>query len=108
MNSEDEARLKEDSDMSSGSKKGESVLRSKPPNLRALLPTLAHLKINPCLERKTLLRAGSLPYNHAKQKDTDIAVSLCFGGDEGTRTPDLCVANASLYQLSHAPVASAL
>lgn len=34
---------------------------------------------------KTLLRAGSLPYNHAKQKDTDIAVSLCFGGDEGTR-----------------------
>ena len=31
-----------------------------------------------------------------------------FGGDEGTRTPDLCVANASLYHLSHAPIASAL
>ena len=26
-----------------------------------------------------------------------------FGGDEGIRTPDLCIANASLYQLSHAP-----
>ena len=26
-----------------------------------------------------------------------------FGGDEGTRTPGLCVANASLYQLSHIP-----
>ena len=25
------------------------------------------------------------------------------GGDEGDRTPDLCVANASLYQLSHTP-----
>ena len=31
-----------------------------------------------------------------------------FGGDEGTRTPDLCVANASLYHLSHAPIAPAL
>ena len=27
-----------------------------------------------------------------------------FGGDEGIRTPGLCVANASLYQLSHAPM----
>ena len=26
-----------------------------------------------------------------------------FGGDKGIRTPDLCVANASLYQLSHIP-----
>ncbi len=26
------------------------------------------------------------------------------GGDEGIRTPGLCVANASLYQLSHAPM----
>ena len=27
-----------------------------------------------------------------------------FGGAKGIRTPDLCVANASLYQLSHIPV----
>ncbi len=26
-----------------------------------------------------------------------------FGGDGGTRTHDLCVANASLYQLSYVP-----
>lgn len=26
-----------------------------------------------------------------------------YGGDEGIRTPGLCVANASLYQLSHTP-----
>ena len=26
------------------------------------------------------------------------------GGDKGIRTPDLCVANASLYQLSHIPI----
>ena len=30
-------------------------------------------------------------------------LSVHLGGDEGSRTPDLCVANASLYQLSHAP-----
>ena len=29
-----------------------------------------------------------------------------FGGDKGTRTLGLCVANASLYQLSHIPVLS--
>ena len=28
---------------------------------------------------------------------------MMSGGDKGTRTPDLCVANASLYQLSHIP-----
>lgn len=36
------------------------------------------------------------------------SILFAFGGDEGTRTPDLCVANASLYHLSHAPTASAL
>ena len=30
-------------------------------------------------------------------------VCLC-GGDKGIRTPDLCIANASLYQLSHIPI----
>jgi hypothetical protein len=28
---------------------------------------------------------------------------LCFGGDEGDRTPDLSVANAALSQLSYTP-----
>ena len=26
-----------------------------------------------------------------------------YGGDEGSRTPDLCIANATLYQLSYVP-----
>ena len=26
-----------------------------------------------------------------------------FGGDEGDRTPDLCIANAALSQLSYTP-----
>ena len=30
-----------------------------------------------------------------------------FGGAEGIRTPDLCIANATLYQLSYSPVAAA-
>ena len=37
-----------------------------------------------------------------KRKDPNFLFGS-FGGDEGIRTPDLCVANASLYQLSHAP-----
>lgn len=28
---------------------------------------------------------------------------LVFGGDEGDRTPDLCIANAALSQLSYTP-----
>ena len=28
---------------------------------------------------------------------------VSYGGDEGDRTPDLYVANVSLYQLSHTP-----
>ena len=43
----------------------------------------------------------------SKEKSTCFASAFC-GGDEGIRTPDLCVANASLYQLSHAPTAIAL
>ena len=40
------------------------------------------------------------------KKRVPIALFLGFGGDKGIRTPDLCVANASLYQLSHIPAAS--
>lgn len=40
-----------------------------------------------------------------KKKPLYIAV-FSFGGVEGTRTLGLCVANASLYQLSHNPTAT--
>ena len=38
-----------------------------------------------------------------KQIGCNYAPYLFFGGDKGTRTLGLCVANASLYQLSHIP-----
>ena len=43
-----------------------------------------------------------------KKKTNSVFVSefvffIC-GGDKGIRTPDLCIANASLYQLSHIPM----
>ena len=38
-----------------------------------------------------------------KTKGTTKIVSLFYGGDEGIRTPDPCIANALLYQLSHTP-----
>ena len=44
-------------------------------------------KINPNQSRVTRLKFGL----------------FWFGGAKGIRTPDLCVANASLYQLSHNP-----
>ena len=43
-----------------------------------------------------------LPYN---KKRSLTEIRLPFGGDRGTRTLDLCVANASLSQLSYAPIA---
>ena len=47
------------------------------------------------------------PYLETKINAATIisVTAFLFGGDEGIRTPDLCVANASLYQLSHAPKA---
>ncbi len=35
-------------------------------------------------------------------------MSVCyfFGGDKGIRTPDLRIANATLYQLSHIPTSA--
>ncbi len=41
-----------------------------------------------------------------KKTNPDIKTEFVFfflGGDKGIRTPGLCVANASLYQLSHIP-----
>ena len=37
------------------------------------------------------------------QKKNAINLRSFFGGDNEIRTRDLCVANASLYQLSHTP-----
>ncbi len=43
--------------------------------------------------------------NHSRVMITPYRFGLfLLGGDKGIRTPDLCVANASLYQLSHIPV----
>ena len=39
-----------------------------------------------------------------KKRNTRNLVFLFFGGDNEIRTRDLCVANASLYQLSHTPM----
>ena len=45
---------------------------------------------------------GSHPLVINKNTAYSAVFSVC-GGDKGIRTPGLCVANASLYQLSHAP-----
>ena len=59
---------------------------------------------------KTGVRWHSLPHNSIVRESPDDNIKtqseslwVLTGGDEGIRTPDLCVANASLYQLSHAP-----
>ena len=44
------------------------------------------------------------PHSH-KAKRRSLGAALNFGGDSGTRTHDLCVANASLYHLSYIPKA---
>ena len=44
------------------------------------------------------------PYLHRNKNGRLFASRFCGGGDKGIRTPDLCVANASLYQLSHIPI----
>ena len=49
------------------------------------------------------LTASSLPKPRTKKTKTPLRVFCFFGGAKGTRTPDLCVANASLYQLSYNP-----
>ena len=36
-------------------------------------------------------------------RSSRIGCFLLFGGDKGTRTPDFCIANAALYQLSYIP-----
>lgn len=54
---------------------------------------------------------GSEEKNSVKEKETDLSVSNssgvfvypCYGGDKGSRTPDLYDANVSLYHLSYIP-----
>lgn len=38
-----------------------------------------------------------------KNKESPYIIGLFYGGDMGNRTPDLRIANASLYQLSYIP-----
>ena len=47
--------------------------------------------------------AKGVPLVDGKRKNGLTCPFCSFGGDEGIRTPGLCVANASLYQLSHTP-----
>lgn len=45
-----------------------------------------------------------LPYvDKRKSKQNWGSILFAYGGAKGTRTPGLCVANASLYQLSYNP-----
>ena len=41
--------------------------------------------------------------NRTKEPEPSNSVQVLGGGAKGTRTPGLCVANASLYQLSYNP-----
>ena len=47
-------------------------------------------------------------FKQKANKKHAISRAFCLGGDKGTRTLGLCVANASLYQLSHIPIYSEL
>lgn len=45
-----------------------------------------------------------LVYTSVPHTKREVESLPLHGGDKGIRTPGLCVANASLYQLSHTPV----
>ncbi len=53
-------------------------------------------------------RANWMCWMNGKPRNTlpGLLTAYCLGGDEEARTPDLCVANAALYQLSYIPQAS--
>ena len=51
-------------------------------------------------------RSLLVPFSlHTNKKAHDCAWTFLFGGDKGTRTPGLSIANAALYQLSYIPTA---
>ena len=54
-----------------------------------------------CLLFPATLCASAIVAENKKQPENSFQVAC--GGDKGIRTPGLCVANASLYQLSHIP-----
>ena len=41
--------------------------------------------------------------NKSKGREVRGPLTCCFGGEEEDRTPDLCIANAALSQLSYFP-----
>ena len=55
-------------------------------------------------ENESIQRLGSGVANNGFYEKTALRKVLFLCGDRGTRTPDLCVANASLSQLSYIPV----
>ena len=53
------------------------------------------------LQSNTTMKSWESPIPHKKKYRTNVRY-FC-GGDKGIRTPDLRIANATLYQLSHIP-----
>ena len=43
-----------------------------------------------------------------KAKEKALKLGLFYGGGKGIRTPDLRIANATLYQLSHTPTSGTI
>ena len=93
---------------------GDKGIRSGALALRQALRKRSLLAFRTRLSRlggSTIHRIVALPpvripkFFSIKQKTTVFGCFLFNGGDKGIRTPGLCVANASLYQLSHAPIA---
>ncbi len=54
------------------------------------------------------LTAGLRAGRHKKEANrllaNPLASTVLYGGAEGVRTPDLCIANAALSQLSYSPL----
>lgn len=52
---------------------------------------------------------GGFPHkNNEPTVDNCINCRFSYGGDKGTRTPGLSIANAALYQLSYIPKANSI
>ena len=57
------------------------------------------------LGSEAMMRAEPIPLP-ADRTSSILRTTPCSGGDEGTRTPDICFAKAALSQLSYIPVLS--
>jgi hypothetical protein len=67
-----------------------------------MLPQLAGFQCSP-LDRVGQQKKGQKPRVFWAFRPWSDFVGLLIGGAEGDRTPDLCIANAPLSQLSYGP-----